>query len=105
MKVLSFIGFTMMMLSDIFSDSDDEAGKFDDNWKMELPTAFARYVSDDYIPPNCGPAIDKPDDNFTYLAIFSCSSWMVLLKRFAGLKQVMPCIRVNQTSKHRQLKS
>ena len=67
----------------IFGDSDDEAepfegfdvrftmpDKFEDGWKMELPTAFDRYVSDDYIPPNCGPTINKPDDNFTYLDYF-----------------------------------
>ena len=38
----------------------------DERWKkMELPTAFDRYMSDDYLPPNCGTTINKPDDNFT----------------------------------------
>ena len=102
----------------IFGDSDDEAepfegldvrftmpDKFEDGWKMELPIAFDRYVSDDYIPPNCGPTINKPGDNFTYLAIFSCSSQMISSRRFAGLQQVMPRTRVNKTFKHPQLKS
>ena len=67
----------------IFGDSDDKAepfkgfdvrftmpDKFEDGWKMELPTAFDRYVSDDYILPNCVPTINKADDNFTYLDYF-----------------------------------
>ena len=44
--------------------------KFEDGWKMEFRTAFDRYVSGDYIPPNCGPTINKPDNNFTYLGHF-----------------------------------
>ena len=44
--------------------------KFEDGWKMELPTAFDRYMSDDYIPPNCGPTINEADNNFTYLDYF-----------------------------------
>ena len=44
--------------------------KFEDGWKMELPIAFDRYVSDDYISPNCSPTINKPDNNFTYLDHF-----------------------------------
>ena len=70
-------------VSQISGDSDDEAenfkgfdvdftmlDKFEDGWKRELPTAFERYVSDNYIPPNCGRTIDKPDGNFTYLDYF-----------------------------------
>ena len=37
---------------------------------MELPIAFDRYMSDNYIPLNCGPPINKPDNNFTYLDYF-----------------------------------
>ena len=86
---------TVRQISD---DSDNEAeplkcydvhftilDKFEDGWKMELPTTFDRYVGDDYIPPNCGLTIDIPDDNIITWTIFSCLLQMILSQRFAGL--------------------
>ena len=87
--------------------------KFEDGWKTELPTAFDRCMSHNYIPcaPNSGPTFSKRDDNnFTVIilhiwTVFSCSSQMALWRRFAGLQQVMPHIRANLTFRHPQLKS
>ena len=70
---------------EIFGDSDDEAEpfegfcgvdvhfkmpqNFEENWTKELPNVFDRLIREDFVAPEPGPTIERPN-NFTYLDYF-----------------------------------